>query len=297
MKQVSVLMSTYKEPVVFIEKAVASILNQTYPIFEFIIILDDPNNVELRKKLEKYAVNNTSIRLLYNEQNLGLVGSLNRALKECHGEYIARMDADDISHLNRIKTQVEFIENHSCDLIGAGYEMFTSENRKCREYLFPRQHKQCINWLRKNTCVPHPLWFGKREVFIAMNGYREITTCEDFDFIIRAVLAGYQLGNCKEILLKYRYNPNSISRKRELEQSLVASFLAENFRKDRMVTIEEYQNYLCSDEFRNEMQYGQMQAEKKKRYYEQKNLFVKLKILLSLVLNRQFIKSKIKHKK
>lgn len=93
----------YNEKQDWLTESINSILNQTYLNLEFIIVLDNPENIELKNILNEYKLKDSRVKLLINEVNKGLVFSLNRALKECSGDYIARMDADDISHLDRIK--------------------------------------------------------------------------------------------------------------------------------------------------------------------------------------------------
>ena len=80
---VSVLMSTYKEPVVWVEKAVNSILNQTYKNIEFVVIIDDPTNYEVIAFIESVCQKDNRVKLIKNEKNIGLVASLNKGLKFC----------------------------------------------------------------------------------------------------------------------------------------------------------------------------------------------------------------------
>ena len=89
-------MSSYNEPIEYVQKAVNSILNQTYKYFEFIIVIDNPNNSELISFLSSTANKDERIILLINKRNIGLAMSLNRALSVSTGGFIARMDADDI---------------------------------------------------------------------------------------------------------------------------------------------------------------------------------------------------------
>ena len=102
MDKVSVIMSTYKEPIEWIQQSVDSILNQTYKNLEFIIIVDNPEYAELVSLLNDYADSDDRISVVVNNNNIGLVKSLNKALSFCTGEYVARMDADDISLPERL---------------------------------------------------------------------------------------------------------------------------------------------------------------------------------------------------
>ena len=97
MPKISVIMSVYSERVDWIRKSIDSILNQTYSDFEFIIVNDKPDKEENAQLLEEYAARDSRIKVLTNEENIGLTKSLNKAFALAEGEFIARMDADDMA--------------------------------------------------------------------------------------------------------------------------------------------------------------------------------------------------------
>ena len=103
MPRVSVIMSVYNGER-YLWEAVESILGQTFTDFEFIII-DDGSTDQTAKILR--AIGDERVRIFFNEKNIGLAGSLNRGLGLARGEYVARMDADDISLPARLEKQVE----------------------------------------------------------------------------------------------------------------------------------------------------------------------------------------------
>ena len=119
LEMVSVIMCTYNEPIEVIDASIKSILNQSYENIQLIIINDNPDRLEMAKYLNDLSVNNHMIEYIKNEENIGLVRSLNRGLLKAKGEYIARMDADDISNTNRIKEQVTFLKKNNCDIVGS----------------------------------------------------------------------------------------------------------------------------------------------------------------------------------
>lgn len=96
----------------FVEKAVRSIMDQTYHNLE-IICCDDCSSDSTYVILKKLATSDARIKLMKNEVNLGIVRTLNILVKHAHGKYIARMDADDISLPRRIAKQVKFLEIHA----------------------------------------------------------------------------------------------------------------------------------------------------------------------------------------
>lgn len=234
-KKVSVIMSTYNEPVEWIMQSVQSIQNQTYKNIELIIVIDNPRNFEAVKYLE----NDESIILIKNEKNIGLVSSLNKALKYVTGEYIARMDADDIANKERIEKQVQFLEKKHLDLCGANIEYFNEKGIIGRSKICEKPNS-IRKIMKYEGGVPHPTWLGKTEVFKSLNGYRNIDACEDYDFLVRASLKGYKIGNIDTILLKYRDNVNSISHMNETKQLKMAYEISKYYRKNKAVDIIDY---------------------------------------------------------
>lgn len=230
MKKVSVLMSTYKEPVDWVKKSVESILKQTYSNIEFIVIIDDPNNFEVIKYIRHCEKKDNRIKVIDNERNIGLVKSLNKGLQYCTGEYIARMDADDIAEINRIEEQINYIEKYGYDLIGAYMNIFNGKEKRAANKVCKTNWgcKKILNY--EGTCF-HPTWLVKRELYESLNGYRNIDSCEDYDFLIRAVCSNARIGNIPKVLLNYRDNGDSISHKNFNKQRLIADSLASIYRK------------------------------------------------------------------
>ena len=103
---ISVVMSNYNTDELYLRASIESILNQTYKNFEFIIV-DDCSSDNSVSVIESY--DDKRIKLIKNPKNMGLTKSLNIAIKAAKGEFIARMDADDISLPQRFEKQVEFL--------------------------------------------------------------------------------------------------------------------------------------------------------------------------------------------
>lgn len=245
--KLSVLMSVYNEPIDWLKVTVESILNQTFSDFSYIIVVDNPDNNEAIKVLEKYASKDLRIKIIINEHNMGLVKSLNRGLQYCDAEFVARMDADDIAHVDRFEKQLKYIEEKGYDLIGADYNVFHDDVVE-RTVKGPYTDEVCKKILRYESCVAHPLWMVRKEVYDNLGGYRDIDSCEDLDFLIRAALSGYRMGNAPYILLEYRNNPNSITHVKAKKQQAITGLLKYNMQRGRIVPMEEYTAFLESDE-------------------------------------------------
>ena len=250
---VSVVMSTYKEPKEYVEAAIQSIIDQTHSNFEMVIIIDDPNNRQVIDLIQNFSKTDSRIRYYINEKNLGLVNSLNKALGYCTGEYIARMDADDISESNRFEEQLKYLRDHQLDIIGSSFYLFKEDpNSDLVEMKMVSTCKECLEKLKRNNALAHPSWFGKKELFDSLDGYRNILACEDYDFLIRSAEKGARIGNCPKFLLKYRYNTSGISRSNVEKQLLITAYLAKNFRSGKVITMEQYTEYVNSKLFMNE---------------------------------------------
>lgn len=242
---ISVIMSTYKEDERLLRESIESILNQTYRDFEYIIILDYPDNDVHKSVIEEYALKDDRIHFYINEKNMGLTDSLNRGLSLCHGEYIARMDADDISLPDRLERQMKYLEKNHYDLIGGITEMI-NENGSLLYSIksIPTDPKKINKALRYSQCIAHPTWLGRKEVFEKNAGYRHMPLCEDYDFTLRAVLNGFVVSNLNEAVLKYRMTSNSISRSNLFEQYLYMSYITNEYKNNRIASVDKAYAYV-----------------------------------------------------
>lgn len=242
---ISVIMSTYKEDERLLRESIESILNQTYRDFEYIIILDYPDNDVHKSVIEEYALKDDRIHFYINEKNMGLTDSLNRGLSLCHGEYIARMDADDISLPDRLERQMKYLEKNHYDLIGGITEMI-NENGSLLYSIksVPTDPKKINKALRYSQCIAHPTWLGKKEVFEKNAGYRHMPLCEDYDFTLRAVLNGFVISNLNEAVLKYRMTSNSISRSNLFEQYLYMAYITNEYKNNRIASVDKAYAYV-----------------------------------------------------
>ena len=197
---VSIVMPIYNSET-YLDEAILSIIHQTYQNWELLVINEFGSNEEGKRIINRYAAIDSRIRLIQNSKRLGIAESLNEGLRQAKGEYIARMDGDDISLPKRIEKQVEFMEeNNDILLCGVQVEVFGSEK-----------------WARIRTdalfyspCV-HPTIFFRREVIYKYNVFynKEYKASEDYDFFTRVLEFG-EIANLKEVLFKYRlYGTNA----------------------------------------------------------------------------------------
>lgn len=270
-------MSTYNETVNELEKSINSILNQTYKNIEFIIISDNPQNYKNIDYLD--SLTDVRIRIIKNKTNIGLVASLNEALNLATGEYVARMDADDISYLNRLVTQIVYIKSRDLDVVGGNVEFIDESDEIISQQHFPSEHSKINYFLKWGNCVPHPTWLVKKNVYLSLNGYRNIPRCEDYDFICRAIQNGFKIGNVREYVLKYRIRENSVSNSKKGEQYLVRDYIARN--RGKNPSEKEVEDYIKSDSFKKELElYEEFQCQKQ-RLRDKKDIYDFIRLIIN----------------
>lgn len=292
-EKVSVLMSTYREPVEWVQGAVESILNQSYDNIELVIIVDDPGNYPVIDYLRN--ISSPVVHIYINPTNLGIVSSLNKGLKYCDGEYIARMDADDFSYPDRIEKQLEYLKTCSLDLVGCSCKVFDESG------IIDVVHggftcETCKRILRLENHVPHPTWLGKSTVFRTLGGYRNINACEDYDFLFRALMTGFRIANTREILFNYRDNKGGISSSKWAEQMTNARILADAFNKGEFVTEDMCRKLFSTTYSGVYRDYQQIYALKGK-YVNSDNVLEKMKCLIKLPLITEFRRKRMRRLK
>lgn len=230
---VSVLMSVYNETEGELRLSVESILNQSYPSIEFIIVLDNPENALLKRVLLDYQKYNDNIVLLFNKRNMGLAESLNKAFSVSKGNYIVRMDADDISYKTRIERQVQFMEEHKeYAIVGTNREDIDNNGeiiKKNRGII--TDYRKVAQILKYGSCVTHPSIIIRREVFQDVGGYRAFRSAQDYDLYLRCLLKKYKITNLNEILIQYRIRNNATSVQNAYLQMLTGTYVQKLYKK------------------------------------------------------------------
>ena len=213
MSKVSVIMGVFniEKNIKKFELAVYSILNQTYKDIEF-IICDDGSEDKTLDILSNYAKDDERIKIIENKINKGLAFSLNRCLNKATGDFIARMDDDDISELTRFEKQIEFLNaNPSYALVGSNALLINDDEEwGVRKTIEKPLKKDFL----MGTRFIHPSIMIKKEIILELNGYDEsLRRAQDYDLFMRMYARGYLGYNIQENLIKYRENKDSYKRK------------------------------------------------------------------------------------
>lgn len=219
--RVSVLLAVRDgEP--YVRQAVASIVGQTFADLELLVV-DDASTDRTAAAVESFG--DDRIRLLRNERNLGQVPSLNRGLREAHGEFVARLDHDDWCRPERLERQVALLDAHPrVGLVGAWLELVDEHDRPVgtlRKRLDDRADF-VFHSLIMRVWISHPAAMYRREPVLALGGYDEATgPSEDKDLWRRLLLAGWDARIVPEPLVVYRLHESQLSQTRAAYQRQV----------------------------------------------------------------------------
>lgn len=223
---VSVVMACYREPLVWFELAIDSILNQTLANLELIVVVDDPNNQQIIEFLNNMLTKEPRLKVLVNDHNIGLPDSLNRGVASAKSDFIARMDADDISHVERLRLQFDFLQtNGNVSLVGTEIENIDENNRVVGTTHYHNNPELIKRIIPYCSVACHPSWMFRKSIFEMQNGYRSLHGAEDYDFLYRMIDAGFLIANINVPLLKYRIHNNSITSNMNLSRYRVREYV------------------------------------------------------------------------
>jgi hypothetical protein len=207
--QVTVLMAVHNG-VPHLAKAVESLLRQTLGDFE-IVVVDDGSTDGTREVVASYA--DPRIRLVVNDRNLGLAASLNRGLSVAAGEYVARLDADDLSDPTRLERQAAFLDaNPDVALVGAWHRTIDTAGTVIKEYSLPCTHAD-IRWALLFYCpfVHSAVMWRRQRVEHLVGGYDE-TLSYSMDYELWSRIARRMpVANLPERLVSLRVHPASLT--------------------------------------------------------------------------------------
>jgi glycosyltransferase involved in cell wall biosynthesis len=195
----------------YIREAIESILNQTYKEFEFIII-NDGSTDNTTKILNEYANKDSRIKVI-NRPNSGIVVALNRGLAEAKGEWIFRMDGDDIALPHRFAVQIETIKkNPSLVLLGGWCQQINAGGIPLKINKYPTKHNALVKRLEaRRPFFPHPTACFSRDMVIRLGGYRErFRHAEDTDLWLRLAGKG-GVACCEDVVIQLRKHSHNIS--------------------------------------------------------------------------------------
>lgn len=215
MSKISVIMGIYQsaDKEYMVKEAIDSIFNQTVSDFEF-IICDDGSSDYTFEMVERLIKNDKRCILIRNKENKGLAYTLNHCLKYAKGEYVARMDADDISLPQRLEKELELLDkNPRYSVVGCCAKLFNEKEVWGKRRVKESPQKQDFLF---GTQFMHPTVMVRRKVYEQLKGYsvnKNTILAEDYEFFMRLYAAGFQGYNLQEELFLYRENKEAYKRR------------------------------------------------------------------------------------
>lgn len=217
-------MSVYKEPEVFVKQSIESILFQDYSDFEFLIYNDNPSDIVLDSLIQKYVAQDSRVIYNRNSQNIGLAATLNQGILAAKGEFIARMDADDISMPERLSRQLDYMNSHpEIVVLGSWARVIDERNTVISKLKFKSSYNHIFVASLFFSYLVHPSVMIRRKYMLEHKlFYDENFPCsQDYDLWTRILLNSGKMTNLPIFLLDYRISAQQIStRKREMQIKL-----------------------------------------------------------------------------
>jgi len=211
---VSVIMPVRKSNPFFLNMSIKSILDQTFSNFELLIIYEKSFNkidCQIESVFDRYE-HDHRLKLIKLKKS-GFTNSLNVGIKEAKGEFLARMDADDISELTRFEEQLNYLVRTKSDLIGSWAYSISEEGKVLSKIQLPITHKQIRKQIMLHNPFLHPSILFHRSVIDKVGNYNEkFDGAEDYDFYFRVLSAGFKLANMPKYLIRLRETKSSLMR-------------------------------------------------------------------------------------
>jgi glycosyltransferase involved in cell wall biosynthesis len=239
---VSVLLPVYNSEST-IESCLDSILSQTYDKFE-LLAFDDGSTDSSLHILKKYADLDARVKV-FSRENKGLAYTLNELIQLSSGNYLARMDSDDICLPDRFLSQVDYLNNNpGCVMVGGQVDFLIGE-RSCETFLMPLDHESILSGLLEcRFPICHPALMFRKDIAQKVGGYSCDMPGEDLDFFLRMSEFGL-IENMDKKVLNYRMGLTSLSVSKSNELGKAYSLARTNYHlrmnEIKEISIEQYQ--------------------------------------------------------
>lgn len=218
MIQYSVLMTVYKgDNPLYVETSIKSILDQTHPSNDFVIIEDGPLPEAMEQIICAYEASNPAIHVLRLPKNAGLGKALNEGLPLCKNELIARMDSDDISMPDRCEKQVKaFMDDPELDIVGCPVKEFVgTPDNVVGQRLVPLDNEAIHKYVRRRDPFNHPTVMYRKSKVMKYGPYGDYRKNQDTDLWIKLLCkGGCKAINIDEFLLMFRFDEGTFRKRK-----------------------------------------------------------------------------------
>lgn len=250
---VSVLIPVYRDAP-HLNSTIASIKMQSFKEFEVIIILDRASK-ETKIYARNLALDSDNFKVVVSKKP-GISHALNTGIRESSGEFIARIDADDLMREDRLALQKNFLEQHEeVVCVGSQVTKINVSGKRVGRSSYPGSNKQITSTLLFRNCMAHPSVMYRRSSILEVNGYRpDFDGVEDYDLWLRLSTIG-QIRNMKKTLTSYRVWENQVTAQKKhlifenakrvresFENSLINQRRDAKFKKNKWLVSADYFN-------------------------------------------------------
>ena len=208
MELYSVLMSVYsKEEPAYLSCAIRSMLDQTVPTNDFVVVCDGPLTGKLDRILNTFAQQHPDIfHIVRLPKNVGIGAAANVGLQVCKNDLVAKMDADDLSVPDRCEKQLQrFAADPNLTVLGGYIEEFDSNPAvPFAVRAVPGTNEDIREFARRRQPFNNVTVMYRRSAVLSVGGYRPLRRCEDYDMYLRLLHQGYLAGNLSDVLVKVR---------------------------------------------------------------------------------------------
>lgn len=187
----------------FLDRALTSVLTQSFRDFEVVLIND--SSTDGSDSLVKTYIHDKRIRYFVNNEKVGITKNLNFGLSLAKGDIVARMDGDDVSEKDRLKTQYAFLKNNpTITLVGSWAKAVDENGDFIRNIVLPVSNDEIRRSVLTANPFVHPSVLFRKKDIMAVGGYREcIKRGQDYDLWLRLVFSEYKVANIPEYLVRY----------------------------------------------------------------------------------------------
>lgn len=245
--KVSVLMPIYvKENPLFFKQAVDSILAQSLMPEEILIVEDGPLMEGLYKAIEGYLTQYPSLfTVIKLEENRGMGYAMDKGLRACRNDWVARMDSDDIAEVNRLEKQVNFLkQNPDVDIVGSYIEEFNTNRSDLKQNrTVPLLHKEIVEFMKYRNPMNHMTVLMNRKKAMEAGGYWHLRVLEDYSLWYRMMKNGCIFHNLPETLVHARVGNNMVGRRRGMAYVKKELYFFRTMKDDKFITTWEFYKF------------------------------------------------------
>ena len=198
-----------------LSECLESLAGQTRPAEQILIVIDGPVGDRLQQTISDFAAARPETEVVPLRDNHGSGPASRRGLAHVTGTWLARLDADDIAHPQRLEKQLDFLATHpGISVLGTALAEFEgTRTRVAGIRALPENHPEIVKYAKINSPVNHPSCMMRTAAVVDAGGYRDVPKMEDYDLFVRLIARGWRFHNMPDALTYFRMSPDVHSRR------------------------------------------------------------------------------------